>query len=306
MLDFFEAALRRRNVQASSRGVIALILASSIWGGVYVVSKFVLDYIPPFTLLCLRYFIALTVMLPMTLRMGWQAMEAKDWWLAGIIGTTGYFLSVGAQFIGTHLSSAHMGSLLTSTAPIFTIIFAYLVLKERPSGLQLSAVFISLIGVVVSIRPYGFDHSSNLLGNLMLLLAALTWAVMSVYVKVATVKHTTLQVTTVGLTIALVFGLFPASTENPLATLTLLAKPVILLAVLYIGLFSTALAYFLWNEGMRLLPAGSASLFILLQPVVGSLLGWLLLDEALGLSFLLGGLLIIGGITLAALGESKN
>ncbi|MGK0534410.1 DMT family transporter [Bacillus sp. 'calajunan'] len=56
---------------------------------------------------------------------------------------------------------------------------------------------------------------------------------------------------------------------------------------------STAVAFFLWNKGLELMDASIGSLFFFFQPIVGSLLGWLLLNETLNINFFIGGILII-------------
>jgi drug/metabolite transporter (DMT)-like permease len=86
---------------------------------------------------------------------------------------------------------------------------------------------------------------------------------------------------------------------------TLLNLPVVL-SVLYLGIISTAVAFFSWNKGLALLPSHQAGLFFFFQPVVGSLLGWLVLNETLTPSFFLGSLLILGGVYLIVQQEPET
>lgn len=73
----------------------------------------------------------------------------------------------------------------------------------------------------------------------------------------------------------------------------------ILLAILYLGIISTAAAFFLWNQGLKMVEAGIGAMFFFFQPVVGAALGWLLLQEHLSWSFFTGGVLILGGVFLS-------
>jgi drug/metabolite transporter (DMT)-like permease len=68
---------------------------------------------------------------------------------------------------------------------------------------------------------------------------------------------------------------------------------------LYLGVVSTAVAFYLWNKGFTLMDAATGSLFFFAQPVVGAALGWLLLGERLSARFLLGTAVIIAGGVLA-------
>ncbi len=68
---------------------------------------------------------------------------------------------------------------------------------------------------------------------------------------------------------------------------------------LYLGVVSTSLAFYLWNKGFTLMDAATGSLFFFAQPVVGAVLGWLLLGESLTAWFLLGTAVLIAGGVLA-------
>ena len=112
-----------------------LITSSKYMGGMYVVSKYVLDFIPPLTLVWLRFIIAFVVLYGI-LKLAEKSKRKsnpsqKDWLLFAWIGFIGYFISITCQFIGTKLSDAHTGSLVTSATPAFMIIFAALILKEN-------------------------------------------------------------------------------------------------------------------------------------------------------------------------------
>ena len=74
----------------------------------------------------------------------------------------------------------------------------------------------------------------------------------------------------------------------------------ILAGVLFLGLVATAVAMVMWNNSFALLDASLASLTFFAQPVVGSLLGWLLLKESITPLFILGGLLIAAGLIVAS------
>lgn len=275
-------------------GALFLTLASSIWGSMYVVSKYVLDYIPPLTLVWLRYlvaFIFLYMILKLRQSHGQQRrmFTKKDWFLLGWIGFIGYFVSISFQFIGTHLSNAHTGALITSTTPAFMVIFAWLILKEKLTVAKLVSVMIATLGVIIVI---GWDVGvgSFFKGSLFLMGAAMTWSLMSVYVKVASERFSALEITTYAMLFALIFTTPMMFWE--LLTYSIVLNGFIMLGVLYLGTVSTAGAFFLWNKGLELIEASIGSLFFFFQPLVGAWLGWLLLDETLELSFYMGALCI--------------
>ncbi len=218
----------------------------------------------------------------------------------GGIGLVGYGISLSFQFVGTKLSTAANGAVITSATPAFVLLFARWILQEPISRRRLAALAVSTLGVMLIIDLRAAQLSPDLFwGNIMLIGAALTWALYSALVGAVTRALDVLPVTIAAFVGGLPVALLGAAWERQTTgwgTLT----PGILLGVLYLGLVSTALAIFLWNRAFATLDAGVASLTFFAQPVVGAALGWLLLGETLTPLFLIGSGLIGAGLWLAA------
>ncbi|HFK1740480.1 MULTISPECIES: DMT family transporter [Bacillus] len=277
-------------------GAICLSLAASIWGGMYVVSKYVLDFIPPLTLVWLRFIIAFVVLYGI-LKLAEKKQKKKvnirkkDWLLFAWIGFIGYFISITCQFIGTKLSDAHTGSLVTSATPAFMVIFAALILKEKLTARRLLSTIIATIGVIIVIG-WDIEIGSYFIGTIILVGAAITWALLSIYVKIASIQFSSLVITTYAIFFSLFF-ITPFMIGELQTSSIGTVNTYVILGVLYLGIVSTAGAFFLWNKGLDLMDASIGSLFFFFQPIVGSLLGWLLLNETLNSNFFIGGILII-------------
>ncbi|EHL75550.1 hypothetical protein HMPREF1014_01585 [Bacillus sp. 7_6_55CFAA_CT2] len=277
-------------------GAIYLSLAASIWGGMYVVSKYVLDFIPPLTLVWLRFIIAFVVLYGI-LKLAEKkqkkkvTIRKKDWLLFAWIGFIGYFISITCQFIGTKLSDAHTGSLVTSATPAFMVIFAALILKEKLTARRLLSTIIATIGVIIVIG-WDIEIGSYFIGTIILVGAAITWALLSIYVKIASIQFSSLVITTYAIFFSLFF-ITPFMIWELQTSSIGTVNTYVILGVLYLGIVSTAGAFFLWNKGLELMDASIGSLFFFFQPIVGSLLGWLLLNETLNSNFFIGGILII-------------
>jgi drug/metabolite transporter (DMT)-like permease len=284
----------------SALGTLSGLLAASIWGGMYVVSKIVLDIIPPFALITTRLVLGgLTLFLILRLR-GPIKIARSDLWRVVAVGTVGYGISLGLQFVGTKLSTAANGSLVTSATPAFVLIFARSLLGERITHWRFAALLVSTVGVLAVIDPRTATLESSLFwGNMALLGAALTWALYSVLIRLVT---RTLDVLTVSL-VAFLGGLPIAMPAGAAELLTNGAGPItfwVVMGVLFLGIICTALAMYLWNSAFALIDANRASLTFFAQPVVGTLLGWLFLDETITPLFLFGGVLIAVGLFLAS------
>ncbi|ACK94993.1 EamA/RhaT family transporter [Bacillus thuringiensis] len=277
-------------------GAIYLSLTASIWGGMYVVSKYILDFIPPLTLVWLRFIIAFVV-LYFILKIAEKkqkkkaTIRKKDWLLFAWIGFIGYFISITCQFIGTKLSDAHTGSLVTSATPAFMVIFAALILKEKLTARRLLSTIIATIGVIIVIG-WDIEIGSYFIGTIILVGAAITWALLSIYVKIASIQFSSLVITTYAIFFSLFF-ITPFMIGELQTSSIGTVNTYVILGVLYLGIVSTAGAFFLWNKGLDLMDASIGSLFFFFQPIVGSLLGWLLLNETLNSNFFIGGMLII-------------
>lgn len=281
-------------------GAACLTGAAAIWGGLYVVSKVVLEFVPPFTLLAIRLTIGGAALLLVMAWSGAPRVRRADLPQLAVLGLVGFGLSLSAQFAGTRLSSAAHGSVITAITPACILLFAGWLLRERITARKLLAVAVATGGVllVVELPAGAWGAARAFWGDLLLLLAGISWALYTVLGRLAAERYPPLTVTATAMLCGILFVL-PAV---PLELALLPWRPMGWLGwsgVLYIGLISTAGAFYLWNKGFTLLEAGPASLFFFVQPVVGALLGWLLLDEPLGGRFLAGTAAILLGGALA-------
>jgi drug/metabolite transporter (DMT)-like permease len=266
----------------------------------YVVSKYVLDYIPPMTLLLARLLIGAATLLLVVVagRSPWVAR--RDLARMALLGLVGFGISLGAQFAGTRLSSAGHGAVITSVTPAFILVFAAALLKERVTWVKVAAVGIATAGVLLVVeQPNGFRLEARAFwGDVFLLVAGITWALYTVLGRLAANRYPPVTVTTY----ATLFGILWVLPVIPLELRGMAWRPfpsAVWWGILYLGVVSTALAFYLWNKGFTLLDASTGSLFFFAQPVVGAVLGWLLLGEVLTARFLLGTAVIIAGGVLA-------
>ncbi|MFE3577518.1 DMT family transporter [Lysinibacillus sp. NPDC059133] len=279
-------------------GSLYLSLAASIWGGMYVVVKVVVDTVPPLELVWLRYMIAIIALfiIGIITKQSWR-IDRRDWLLIFMIGLIGNTISIVAQEIGTMLSTAQMGAIITATTPAFMVVFARFILKEKITLKKAVSIILATFGVYMIVGSAHID-SSHQLGGVALLIAALTWSLMSVLIKRVPEQYSQIVVTSYGTLVAIIV-------LTPLAIPRLInldfhamAEPSIWGGLLYLGVISTACGFLLWNRGLQMLNAASGGLFFFFQPIVGTFLGWLLLGEQIGVSFWVGTALIFSGVLL--------
>jgi drug/metabolite transporter (DMT)-like permease len=277
----------------TQKGFLAALVASAIWGGMYVVSKIVLEVIPPLPLVAVRMLISAVVIFAVfaVLRRD-LSIPKTAWTRVAIMGVVGYVVSISAQFIGTKLAGAALGSLITTASPLFTVgIAAAFGLEKVPPrawvGLGLGMVAVYLLS--------GFAGGGDVTGALWLVLAALTWGVLGVVGGQTVAKLDAFVVTGWASLIGFV-GTLALTPLEPAPIRLEALTPLVMLGVLYLGIVSTAVAFALWVYGVSRAGSVLSGIAFFAQPVVGSLLGALVLNERLGGEFLLAaGLLFVGG-----------
>ena len=288
-------------------GALSALTATSIWGGMYVVSDAVLDVIPPATFVLIRYLVALPVLLAALRISRGRGIQRSDWPKLALTAFVGFGVSLLAQFAGTKLSTAAAGALITSATPAFIVLFAWLLLREVASGRQWLGLALATIGVlIVSLlgdQPATVEAPDPLLGNIFLIVAAVSWALYSVMVKIHTRTYSALAITLAVTAFGVPMVAPVAAIELQTQTIGVITWPV-LAGILYVGVGSTAIAFFLWNKSFELLDATSVSLFFFAQPVVGTALSAIFRRQVLGASFFVGGGLILIGALLGMLSPS--
>ncbi|MFN7208838.1 MAG: DMT family transporter, partial [Aggregatilineales bacterium] len=217
-------------------------------------------------------------------------------------------ISVGTQFIGTALSSAINGAVITSAAPAFIVIFAWLLLREPLTPLKLIAGAVATLGVLIILDfsqfSLGVSDPRRLLGDAALAVAAVSWAAYSVLVRRASQRFSTAVITTYALIGGLLFCAPIAALELresalPAPTLEIVA------GIFFLSVIVMGGANYLWNRAFALVEASVASLFFFAQPLVGALLANWLLAQPITPRLLLGAALIVGGVLLALRSEQQ-
>ncbi|MGE7930613.1 DMT family transporter [Lysinibacillus xylanilyticus] len=279
-------------------GSLYLSLAASIWGGMYVVVKVVVDTVPPIELVWLRYMIAIIALfiIGIITKQSWR-IDKRDWLLIFMIGLIGNTISIVAQEIGTMLSTAQMGAIITATTPAFMVVFARFILKEKITFKKAVSIILATFGVYMIVGSAHID-SSHQLGGVALLIAALTWSLMSVLIKRVPEQYSQIVVTSYGTLVAIIVLTPLAIPRLKNLDFHAMVEPSIWGGLLYLGVISTACGFLLWNRGLQMLNAASGGLFFFFQPIVGTFLGWLLLGEQIGVSFWVGTVLIFSGVLL--------
>ncbi|WP_027398670.1 DMT family transporter [Anaerovorax odorimutans] len=289
-------------MELRKKAYIYLVIALISWGSFYVAGKYVLEIIPSFTLLFLRYAIGIFVLLIFYRKYEKSKIEKKDYKYILLIGFAGYFLAIAFQLLGTHYCNASMASLINSMNPAMIILLAIPILHEKITIRKTFAVGITLIGTVVIIGNLGYGNTS--LGVFFSFVSMIAWSLSSVIVRFSCQKYDSITVTIYGMIVGLIFSL-PASIIELIHSPVIISdiKPTVIVWIFYIGIVCTAGGMLSWNKALELIDAATCSLFYPLQPLTSAFLGVLILGEVLSLNFIIGSILIVAGILYVVISE---
>ena len=289
-------------------GAFYPLLASSAWGVMYVVSKYSFGYVPPITLCTIRVILGGGTLAALSLLRGEPLPRGRDRWRLLGLGLL-VALGLGTQYVGTDLATASQGALITTMTPVFTVLFAWCIGRESLSRRTIVGSVAALAGVLAIIWPQlaglGIGSWRAAAGSLLLLAASLAWGLYTVLGKPLIRRLGALYTTGYSTLASLPFFALLIPVELHARPLTALTPP-LALAILYLGFGATALAWYFWNKGVEYVDASLVAVSFFAQPVVGSLLGWLVLREALGWRFLVGGLVVAGGILAVSWPEARS
>jgi drug/metabolite transporter (DMT)-like permease len=287
---------------------LALTATFLLFGLSFVASKYALKSIPPLTLIFLRFLLASLVLGILYFRKGHTPLAPGDRWrlsLLSLIVPGLYFL---AETYGLKLSSATSVSLLISTIPIFASLLAFFILGERVGIWRGVGIVLSIAGVGIIITSGGEGVSVGRIiqvGNLLGLAAAVCAGLYMALGRDLLSRYSPRVITTFQafFTAAL---FFPLASWEQIGTSWPGIKPLTLFAVVYLALFCSVLAFFLWNYGISRLEASKAAVFTNLAPVFTVLGAYLFLGERIQLGQIIGGALVIGGVSLASATRSRD
>jgi drug/metabolite transporter (DMT)-like permease len=276
---------------------IWLVILAWVWGPAFMLIKIAVYEIPPLTLIAGRLTLAALV-LYLVLRFqgrrlpGWGTIW-KHFAVVGLASSALPFalISWGEQ----HIDSA-LAAILTGTTPLFTMILAhYFTTDDRLTPAKIAGMLIGFGGLILLLAPALFDGlQASTWGLLATLLAAVSYGVGIVYARQNLRGLPPLVVPTAQLLLAALYLLPLAWVIERPYSLPLPSWPT-LAAVLALAVVSTDLAFVLYYRVMETASATSLSMIAYLVPIVGTILGVVLLDEQLGwLAYLGCGLILLG------------
>lgn len=286
------------SVNGAALGLLAAVIV--LWGANWPILKIGLEYIDPLWFAVLRLLLGILTFVAILAAQGKLRLPPRgDWPVVFTVGLLQMAAFMALINIALMWVPAGRSAILAYTTPLWVAPGAALLLGERLDLRRLMGVGLGLAGIVVLFNPLGFDWSDGqvVAGNMLLLVAALAWAMAIVHVRFHQWQSSPLELAPWQMMIGLV----------PLVILAWVIEgapsvdptPEFLWIAFYNGPLATALAFWAAITVTRMLPAVTVSLAFLCVPVAGLLFSWALLGEVLTATNVVGLALIAAGVAAA-------
>lgn len=277
------------------RDILLLILFQTMWSSSYVAMKFALAEMPVGLIIILRYTSALVALICAGGLRGWK-FSRRDIILIGAVGLLDFMLSPYLQLIALQLTYATDTAIMISFEPMLTTLLAVLILRERLEKQTIVVFVLATIGVLIMSEPEQlFAHAVTAVrffGNSIFFLSLLCESLYSVTSRHATQNHNPSAVFTL-MTLAAVLGNF--GTHWPTLTWTHLTHIGVVgwSAVAFLGLGCSFIAYGGWTALTKRMPIKQITLSLYLQPLIGTGVAYIFLNEIPTQRTFIGGAIIV-------------
>ncbi len=281
--------------------VLAICFTVTVWGLSYISTKVLLEYLDPVEIAFFRFFIAAVFLLVVCLIRKPITIEKKDSLriaAGGVVGIPLYFLF---ENNGINLTTAGMASMIIAIIPVLNVITGAIFFKEKNTPRSWIGAALSFFGVylIVSLGigiPGGGEDS--LRGNLLMLMAAFAWVA---FTRINSPLLKKYDSTTINFYQILVGTIFLGFLALPGGVNVRAFSSIVIFNLVYLGILCSALAYFCYLYALKNLGSTSVTTFINLIPVFGVLGGVIILGETLLPGQVLGGLVVLFGVTLVTM-----
>lgn len=289
---------------AKKRAVVFIeaALAVIFWGASFVATKIVLREIQPVTVVWLRFAMGIAILgAAVALRKELALPERREWGYFALLGFLGITLHQWLQSTGLVTSQATTSAWIVASIPVFIAMLGWLFLRERLGWIAIFGIALAAGGVLLVISRGNFipllsGHLSST-GDLLVLLSAPNWAVFSVLSRSGLKRHPAARMMFFVMTLGWIFSSVLFIAGRGYTEIGRLS-PTGWLALGFLGIFCSGLAYIFWYDALQALPASQVGVFLYLEPLVTALVAAALLAEPLLISTFAGGTIILVGVWL--------
>ncbi len=285
---------------------LLILTVTILWGYAWVLMKEVLAYMGPFTFSSFRFGTGSIVLL-LIVWLSQKGFPLKKYWkqllIQGILQTSIVFLLV---MYGLRFVDAGKSSVLLYSMPMWSSLLAAKFLNEKLTPAKFIGLLIGMMGLLTIL---GWDiwigqNIQVLFGEILIIIAAISWAISNVYYRIKLQHLPQLQVNayqmlfgTIGIIIATLFMEWNQPIDLNIHSIYY---------ILFTGILASALCFTVWFLILSLIDMVTATISTLLVPIFGLFFSSLIIDEKMSIGVITGSGLIILGIIVAQVTKKKE
>ena len=292
-----------------SIGMLFTLVSAVLWGSTYPVIKMALNYYNAFDISLYRsLFATLTLTVYMAAAKKEMLPKREDLpllLLGAILGAAGFWTLLNAAVL---YLAADASSFLVALYPLFAVILATVVLHEKMSLFAGVGIVLGLFGTFLIVEfgeGASFTGSQPILGGVIAILAALSWAGYMITTRILVGRkrnsgqmvrpeYSTFNNFLLAIPLSLVLAVISGSGSNFLAI-----SPTGLAYMAYLGILTSGVAFLIFNVGIKLIGVTAAAVNQLVFPIVAVIISYFALGEIVNIPELAGMGLIVAGIAIA-------
>lgn len=287
---------------------IMALFVVAVWGTTFIASKVLLDHgLMPADIFFYRFLLAYLCIL----LVNHKQMLAENWKdeiymaLTGIFGGSLYFL---AENTALQVAQASDVSILVSSSPIFTsIVLALFYQSERMSRRQTLGMLIAFIGMIFIVLNGQFILHVSVVGYLLAIGAALTWALYNLFMKKVMHKYSSQFISRKVFFYGILSIMPYYALVSPLKfDLAILSETAVWGCLLFLGLLASMYCYVIWNTAMANLGAVKTTVYLYMAPLFTIITAYIILHERITWMAILGTVILLTGMVLAEKKSKKQ
>jgi drug/metabolite transporter (DMT)-like permease len=280
-------------------GVLAAALSSGLGGTSIGATRFIRHAIDPLAIGAFRFGLGFIFLLPIALMHGGKWPARNDW--AGVAGLGLLFFGLFPILFNASLifTTAARGALALSTLPLLTMVVAAALGVEPLTMRKTAGVLIATTGVAVALlSSLASAPSGAWRGDALMVCAAFCMALYSAWSKPFIARSGPITFTTMGMSAGALFLITVSAIRGSFEPVAAFGPPQ-WMAVIYLGLFGSALTFYLWAFALSRTTPTRVAISVTVNPITAALVGAVLLDEPIRWNLIVGLMAVALGIWIA-------
>jgi drug/metabolite transporter (DMT)-like permease len=278
------------------------LFAVIVWGASFIATKIAVGQISPVSVVWIRFAIGIPILLvAVFMRKQFAFPKGNEWAYFALLGFLGISFHQWLQSNGLQTSQATTTAWIVSTSPVFIALLAWVILKEKLSMIQISGIALAMAGVLVVVSKGNFASIAlgnfGTVGDFLILISAVNWAVFSILSRRGFQSHPSTRLTFWVMTLGWLITTVAFIAGKNYTEITQLDSRG-WWAMIFLGIFTTGLAYIAWFDVLSQLPAAQSGAFLFLEPPSSMVAAAIILFEKITWASIIGGVVIILGVWL--------